>query len=309
MGWKVIPMFELLLLLTVCLNISSDIVDRRISGVSNPRALTLWAAILQLLLVCPFIFWLRWPGWLHLGLLLVVGAFSGFAREHWYRALAQTHEQLSRFVPFVRLSSVLVLALAILLLGETMTPMMAAGALLMIAAGFLISLERYGGNWRQFLHANRALALVAVFAASNACISVSYKYLLENELNIISIYFFLKLFQCWPLVAKAAVDGTLKSSRQEIAHPGWLVVSRLFQTVAALVFLLVLYRLPLTRVEPLMALSPFLYLAWERIERRFFPLVPVASADGAGAGGRRVLILRLAATGMTIAGLILLHQK
>lgn len=300
-------MFEfLLLLLTVCLNISSDIVDRRISGVSNPRALTLWAAILQLLLVCPFIFWLQWPGWPHLGLLLVVGTFSGFTREHWYRALAQTHEQLSRFVPFVRLSSVLVLALAILLLGETMTPMMAAGALLMIVAGFMISLERYGGSWRECLQANRALALVLVFATSNACISVSYKYLLGQELHIISIYFFLKLFQCLPLVAKAAVEGTLTTSRQEIAHPGWFVLSRLFQTAAALVFLLVLYRLPLTRVEPLMALSPFIYLAWEWVERRFFPSGAVISD---ATGRRRVLILRVGATCMTIAGLILLHQK
>ncbi|OQA33309.1 MAG: EamA-like transporter family protein [Betaproteobacteria bacterium ADurb.Bin341] len=304
-------MFELLLLLTLCLNISSDIVDRRISGLSNPRALTLWAAILQLLLVCPFIFWVQWPGWPHVGLLLLVGVFSGFAREYWYRALAQTHEQLSRFVPFVRLSSVLVLALAILLLGETMTPLMAAGALLMIGAGFIISLERYGGSWREFMHANRALALVAVFATSNAFISVSYKYLLGHELNIITIYFFLKLFQCLPLVTKAVVEGTLISSRKEIARPLWFVLSRLFQTVAALVFLLVLYRLPLTRVEPLMALSPFLYLAWEWVERRIerrFSLRGTA-ATTAGATERRVLILRVVATGMTIVGLILLHQK
>ncbi len=299
-------MFEFLLLLTLCLNISSDIIDRRISGISNPRALTLWAAMLQLLLVCPFVFWLQWPEWPHLGLLLVVGAFSGFAREHWYRALAQTHEQLSRFVPFVRLSSVLVLGLAILLLGETMTPIMAAGALLMIAAGFVISLERYGGSWRECLQANRALALVVVFATSNAFISVSYKYLLGQELNIISIYFFLKLFQCLPLVAKAALEGTLISSHKEIGRPLWFVVSRLFQTVAALVFLLVLYRLPLTRVEPLMALSPFIYLAWEWLERRFF-LRGVSTT--AGATARCVPILRLAATGMTMIGLLLLHQK
>lgn len=299
-------MFELLLLLTLCLNISSDIVDRRISGISNPRALNLWASIVQLLLVCPFIFWLQWPGWPHVGLLLVVGAFSGFAREHWYRALAQTHEQLSRFVPFVRLSSVLVLALAILLLGETMTPMMAVGALLMIGAGFMISLERYGGHWREFLHANRALALVLVFATSNAFISVSYKYLLGQALNIITIYFLLKLFQCLPLVAKAVVEGTLMSSRMEIAHPRWFVVSRISQTVAALVFLLVLYRLPLTRVEPLMALSPFIYLGWEWLERRFFPPRGTATADTIA---RRVLILRVGATCISIVGLVLLHQK
>ena len=299
-------MFELLLLLTLCLNITSDIVDRRISCVSNPRALTLWAAILQLLLVFPFIPWLQWPGWQHLGLVLVVGAFSGFAREHWYRALAQTHESLSRFVPFVRLSSVLVLVLAVLVLGETMTPTMVLGALLMIGAGFMISLEHFGAGWRQFLQANRALALVLVFATSNAFISVSYKYLLGHEISIITIYFFLKFFQCLPLVAKAALDGTLNSSRKEIAHPLWFTTSRLFQTVAALVFLVVLYRLPLSRVEPLMALSPFLYLGWEWFERRF--LLHGAAAT-TGATARRLLILRIVATSMTIVGLILLHQK
>ncbi|MBS1197718.1 MAG: hypothetical protein H6R18_1503 [Proteobacteria bacterium] len=301
-------MIELLLLLTLCLNITSDIVDRRVSCASNPRALNLWASIVQLLLVFPFVFWLKWPGWEHLLLLLLVGGFSGFAREHWYRALAQRHEALSRFVPFIRLSSVLVLVLAVLVLGEKMTTIMALGALLMIGAGFMISLERFGAGWREFFHANRALALVVVFATSNAFISVSYKYLLGFEISIMTIYFYLKLFQCLPLVAKSAADGTLSSSRMEISHLPLFVTSRIFQTVAALVFLLVLYRLPLSRVEPLMALSPFLYLAWEWLERRYrlFGYVP---AETSAVTVRWMPLLRLTATCMTIAGFILLHHN
>jgi len=299
-------MFELLLLLTMVCNIAGDVIDRRVSPVSNPRALALWGSIVQLLLVCPFLLIVDWPGWPHLLLLAVVGGFSGFARERWYRALGHPHESLSRLIPFVRLSGVLVLALAVLVLGEPMTPVMAAGALLMIGAGFLISLERYGGDFRAFVHANRALVLVVVFATSNAFISVSYKYLLGREVSIVTIYFFLKLFQCLPLLAKSAAEGRLASSRGEIASPALFVVSRIFQTVAALVFLLVLYRLPLTLVEPLMALSPFLYLGWEWLERRY--RLSGTAAPGT-APAKHVSLLRLAATGMTMIGLLLLHHK
>jgi len=302
-------MFELLLLATICLNIGCDVLDRRVSSRSDVRAMTLWTSILQLLLVSPLIFRLSLPSPGQLLVLLVLGIVSSYAREKWYRALSHSDEELSRFVPFVRLSGVMVLVLAVLVLGERPSAVMAVGAVLMIGAGILIGFERPGAGLGAFLHNNRALALVLVFATSNALISVGYKHLLGQGLGIISVYFYLKLFQCLPLVARASFERTLLSGHREIVRRRLFLAARVMQTSAALLFLIVLSKRRLVWVEPMMAVSPFLVLAWEWVERRLSFFHPAPRAILAPGGRRRALLLRISATLATVTGFLLVHLK
>lgn len=301
-------MYLLLLLITLGLNATSDIIDRRVSRPSDIHALSLWTAIVQLLLICPFVGLVEWPRPLHLSILFFVGWFSSFARSRWYLALAQPEEKLSRLAPLLRLSSVIVVILAVVLLGESVTGPVAIGGAMMIAAGFLVSLERSGTNLKEFLRANRALGLVVIFAFSNALITVAYKYLLDRDATILTIYFFLKLFQCAPLLLTAWANKSLASSYRRIANIRLFVGSRVLQTVAALVFLLALANLSLTVAEPVVAVSPFLFLGWEVAERRLRLFGYRAREQESEAAPARTPWLRVVALTVSVAGFIFLRM-
>lgn len=298
-------MYELLLIFTLTLNIASDIIDRNVSRPTNVHALSLWTSITQLLLICPFIGLVDLPALMPLLLLFSVGGFSSFARGRWYLALSNRDEKLSRFTPFVRLSSVMVIFCAIVFMDETMTPMMFFGAALMITAAFLTSLERTKPAISDFLHANKALGMVLIFATSNALITITYKYLLNHSVSIITIYFFLKLFQCLPLLFIASNNATLAHSYREITHIRLFVGSRVLQTIAALTFLLALRNLNLSTVEPIVALSPFIYFLWEWCERRF-RLFGYQPAEGKRVLAKRQRIFRILAITLSIIGFIFL---
>ena len=299
-------MYVLLLFVTLGLNLSSDILDRRISGGSNVAALSAWTAIIQLLLIIPFVGLVDIPSLQSIGVLLVVGAFSTYARGRWYKALSNPAEKLSRFAPFVRLSSVIVLVVAVTLLGESMSPTAVFGAALMLAAGFVISLERAHTGLREFLHANRVFGLILVFACSNALITISYKYLLGQGVTILSIYFLLKLFPCTPLLVGAIGDHSFMNGYRQIRNIRLFVASRALQTVAALMFLLVLRNLDLTTVEPVVAMTPLVYVVWEAAEKRWLkhaapaPAVPLT---------RFKRLLHPAAIALSIAGFMLIQYR
>lgn len=295
------PMYEALLVLTLALNLSSDLIDRRVSRSSRIDALSLWTGIVQLLLICPFLGLVDVPTLPQLAVLAVVGWFSAYARGRWYAALSDQTQRLSRFTPFLRMSSVLVLLFAVLVLGERLTDQMALGAVLMIGAGFIVSLDKAHTSIREFFTANRALGMVLVFALSNALISVAYKHLLNLGVSIISIYFFLKLFQCAPLIAQGWRNNTLAYSYDEITNLRLFVASRALQTVAALVFLLALSKLDLSRVEPIVALMPLAYVVWEWYERRRG--LPGATPSPS----RRTVVIQLVALALSIVGFLLLR--
>jgi len=294
-------MYEMLLVLTLALNLSSDLIDRRVSRSSRIDALSLWTGIVQLLLICPFLGLVDVPSLPQLAVLVAVGWFSSYARGRWYAALSDQTQRLSRFTPFLRMSSVLVLLFAVLALGETMSERAALGAVLMIGAGFIVSLDRAHTSLAEFLKANQALGMVLVFALSNALVSVAYKHLLNLGLSIISIYFFLKLFQCTPLVAQSWRAGTLAYSYDEITNLRLFVASRALQTLAALLFLLALSKLDLSRVEPIVALMPLAYVVWEWLERRRG--LPGASP----APNRRTVVVQVAALALSVVGFLLLR--
>lgn len=301
-------MYLLLLLLTVGLNATSDIIDRRVSRPSNIHALSLWTSIVQLLLICPFMGLVDWPRPLHLSILFFVGWFSSFARGRWYLALSNPAEKLSRLAPLLRLSSVIVLIFAVVLLGEAMSGLVALGGGMMIAAGFMISLERSRATFDEFLRANRALGLVVIFASSNALITVAYKYLLDDDASILTVYFFLKLCQCLPLVFTAWADGSLSTSYRQIASIRLFVGSRTLQTVAALIFLLALSKLNLTMAEPVVAVGPLIFLGWEWAERRLRLFGKQPGREEPDPAHMKTPWLRVGAMLVSVAGFILLRM-
>jgi len=302
-------MYESLLIVTLLLNIGADFLDRAAAHRADPYSLALWTTIVQFLLILPLIGLVREIDLAHLGLCAAVGAFTAFGRVPWYRALAQRSETLSRLAPFSRLSSVMVLIVAYTALGETFTVPKAAGGALMIGGALLVGFERPAENLRAFFRKNAALGLVMIFAASIASIAIFYKVMLNDGIPILTTYFYLKLFQMAALVLVALQSNTLMRSYDGIAHLRLFVLGRTLQTVAAVIYLIVLLHLDLSTVEPIAALGPILLFAieWAIARRR----AAVATAGGGTlavpAMTRRVTALRLVALGVVVAGLLLLQ--
>jgi uncharacterized membrane protein len=258
--------YELLLLVIVGLNIWADFMDRRAAIQSDANALTLWTVIVQFIFVAPLLVLTTRLTAEQTALCAGVGAFTGFARSAWYRALSMREGKLSRLAPFARLSSVMVLVLACTLLGEACSILKFSGAMLMVAGALAISLDRSFSSFRDYLASNRAILLVLIFAASMAAISVFYKYMLNAGVSIISTYVFLKLSQCAALIGQAYRRGFLQGSFSAIADVPLFMQARAMQTIAALLYLFVLSHVDLSTVEPIAAAaSPLLYLLIDKI--------------------------------------------
>jgi uncharacterized membrane protein len=255
-------MFEALVVGVVALNVWADFTDRRAATQSDVNALALWTTIVQFLLVMPLV---GLVGYLS-AVCAAVGAFSAAARALWYRALTASGEKLSRLAPVSRISSVMVLAMAVLLLGESVTANKIGGGLIMIAGAFMMSWRGSVGSFREYLDNNRALMLVVVFAASTAAISVFYRYMMLTDASIITTYFFLKLSQLCFALLHALYNGSLMGSYATILDLQLFVQARAIQTVAAMLYIFVLRQIDLTRVEPIAAASgPLMYLAVEKL--------------------------------------------
>jgi uncharacterized membrane protein len=259
-------MFEVLLLLVVGLNLSVDFMDRRAALQSAPNALSLWTTIVQFLLVVPLAGLTSRLTALQLGLCIVVGALSSLARIPWYRALSIPGEKLSRLAPFTRLSSVIALVAAFLLLGESFSFGKFIGGLLVIAGAIAMTMPPKRVSLADYFSANIAVFLVLLVALSSAAVSIFHKYLLDVGVSIISAYFYLKLFQFVFLVLHAIRHSYLRSSLSAISDFPLFLQARVIQTAAALLYLLVLREVDLSKVAPITAgAQPLMFLAVEKL--------------------------------------------
>jgi drug/metabolite transporter (DMT)-like permease len=304
-----LAVYELLLILTISINITADFIDRYSSNKSDAYVLTLWMSLVQFLLIFPLIGLVERISISQLLLIAGVGAFTSFGRIRWFRALSEKSEQLSRLAPFTRISSVIVLIVAVAVLGEQLSLNQALGASLIIIGAFLISFERWSARFRTFVSNNRALGLVIVFAVSNASLTVLYKYLLLSHVNTWTIYFYVKLFQAAPLLWYGADRNVLATSYLKIRNLKVFVFARVLQTAAAFLYLLVVKHLPLTTVEPIAALSPLLLILAERMIHWFQVSLPNRGMDEpAIAAKNRKPMLRFVAVIAMILGVLILGR-
>lgn len=261
-------MLATLLIGVVGLNVWADFIDRKSAANSDISALSLWTTIVQFLLVVPLLGLVETLPLHVMAWCAGVAAVSVLARMAWYHALSERRERLSRLAPFTRLSSVMTLALAFLVLGEPFTLVTGVGASVVVLGALLMSFRGAVATISDYLRENRALALVAVFALSSATINILYKFALNEGVSIFSIYFFLKLFQCGFALVTALGERRLFSSYGSVGDLPIFVQARVIQTVAALAYLFVLRELPMSLVVPITAAaSPILYIVVEHLTR------------------------------------------
>ncbi len=304
-------MYESLLILTILINISADFLDRYAANKSDPYVLTLWTSIVQFLLIFPTIGLVGYLSLPHFFFVALVSVFAAYGRVRWFRALSEGREQLSRLAPLTRVSSVIVLVLAVALLGESLSLTQGVGAGLIILGAFLVSSERWSSRWREFLSSNRALGLVLIYAASTACLSVLYKYLLMSQVSMWTIYFYVRLFQVLPLVLYGVHHDVLTTSYLKIRNLKLFVFGRVLQTAAAFLYLLVVKNLDLTTVEPIAALGPLVLLFAEWALTKFREINPghKAVAEPPTRMDFRVTLLRVVAVAVTILGVFILSKR
>ena len=295
--------FELLLILVIFTNITIDFLDKRTSLGSDPMALAMWSNVIQFFLILPLIGLVGGFQVAHLLLCFIVGAVSVVGRMAWYKALSKKGEELSRIAPFSRFSSIISLSFGVLVFREVIQQYQIIGGFLMICGAVVIGFEKQKGNFKDYIKSNRFIAYVLLFAATSASISILYKYLLLEDLNLFSIYFYLKFFQVITIVLYSAFTKTLSTSYQKISYLKPFVANRIFQTAAALLYLLALKNMPLSRVAPISAMSPFVFLLVDWVFARLN-----LSSPGSGLKDPRIIKMRLAALVLIAFGAYLLKK-
>jgi drug/metabolite transporter (DMT)-like permease len=258
-------MYKLLLIVVILTDLIVDLVDRRTTRGSDPYTVTLWAGIIQSLLMFPLIGLVGSISTWQLVSTALVAAVVSYGRLQWYSAISAHADDLSRLAPFRRLSSVFVFVFAVTLLNESISAAKATGASLMLGGALLASMDQPADSLKALLHNNRAAKLVIVFAFSSACVSVFYKHLLTFGVPILTCYFYMRLFQFACLLLAGAHRGDMTIAYAEIANVRVFVLCRVLQTISSLLYLFVIKHLPLSTAQPLAAMSPFFLLAAERV--------------------------------------------
>lgn len=259
----------ILLLCTIVLNITSDYLDRASTRNWNPYLTSLWGSAIQFLLILPFIGLVHDINLRVVGLCGLAGMVSAYGRVPWYRALANAHESLAPLAPFLRLSSVIVLLLAWLILDEPITFSKGCGSLLIVFAAMVILMDNPDRTQNALLTKHNECFLVFFFAVSTAITAFTYKLLLNSGEPLWTIYFALKLFQALFQFLIVRGEKVFLKTVDFFNHFRLFVFSRVLQTIAAILYLLVLSRINLSSVEPVMAVGPFLYFVIDRIVAYF----------------------------------------
>jgi drug/metabolite transporter (DMT)-like permease len=296
--------YELLLVLVIFTNITIDFLDKRTSLGSDAMALSMWSNLIQFFLILPLIGMVGGFSLANLALCAVVGAVSVAGRMAWYIGLSKKGEELSRIAPFSRFSSLISLSFAVVFFKETIQQQQIAGGVLMIIGAVLIGFEKRKGGLRDYLKSNRFLVYILFFAVTSASISILYKYLLLEDLNLFSVYFYLKLFQVLTIVSYSAFTKTLSTSYQKISYLKPFVANRIFQTIAALLYLFVLKNLPLSSVAPISAMSPFVFLVVDWV----FSRLNLSTSSG-DLKNPRIIVMRSIALLLIVLGAYFLKLK
>jgi len=286
------------------------IVDRSWNAKSDVHAMTMWSSLFQLVLVMPFI-WLVRPVALEVGaLMLALGALSAFARTRWYVALVHSGDSLSRLVPLTHTSSLIVLVLAAVQLGEALSPAAAAGGTLMIVGAIFISMEQPSATFKEFIALNMSLLLVLFLALARAVNNVGYKWILnQGPYDFLTVYFYLKLFEFLAIGVIVGGSTKLRAKLSRIEHVGAFFVARVLQTVSGLLFIYVLNHMEISLAEPISAVGPMFALAWEVLDRRY---CIIARLGGSPPPEKQLSssawTIRLCGTMLLIVGFLLLQQ-
>jgi hypothetical protein len=106
-----------------------------------------------------------------------------------------------------------------------------------------------------------------------------YKFLVDQAAPILTIYFFLKVFQAAVFMAHAFYTGRLIGSFGKIYDLRIFVFARILQTLAALVYLFVIQGNDLSAIAPLAALGPLLVIGIERIIHSLKPDYDTGATD------------------------------
>jgi uncharacterized membrane protein len=297
------PVFSVLL--SVWFNITADFIDKAISQQGKAQNLAFWTNVIQFFLILPLIGLVRPIPIQHLVLCGMVGAFTAYGRIPWFRALATQGQALSQLTPFVRLSSVFVLLGAIFLLGEPFNVTKFTGGSLLIFGAMLSMLDSRIVSFRGFLLDNRAPLFAMTYAVCNSSVPLLYKFLVNEGEDLLSIYFYLKIFQALFIILSSAHGAISLLHTTTFDAFRLIVVARILQTSAALVYLYALTHLQLSVAEPIAALGPFFVLISEAALRRF--------GRGPGyllGGATRNLKVQLISSSLATVGLVLLafHQ-
>jgi uncharacterized membrane protein len=301
-------MYELLLLGVMSLYIASDFLDRRVTAGGNPTtrdSISLWSVVVQFLLICPLVGLLgpiaAWP----LALCALIGIVSSLGRISWYHALA-SGESLSRLAPFTRISSIIVIVGAYVLLGDRPSYEKLGGGLLMIIGSLLISIERSADAIRQFFTADRAVLLTLAFAASMASVTLLYKYLLNYGVEIFTTFFYLRAFQFCITVPLILQRPRFDANLRRVSGLKVVVFARILQTVGTLTFLFVLSKLNLTTAEPIAALNPVLVWGVELVMGRSSKPADTHKESQAPGAEKKLIYIRMVALAIIAIGLLLL---
>lgn len=292
-----------LVLMSVWLNIAADFIDKAISQRGTAQNLAFWTNVIQFFLILPLIGLVHPLPLQSLGLCLVVGAITAYGRIPWFRALAAQGQELSRLSPFVRLSSVFVLLGAIFILGEQFNALKFLGGCLLILGAMLSLFDSRIISLRIFVTDNRAPFFAMIYAVCNATVPLLYKFLVNEGEDLLSIYFYLKLFQAIFIVLSSAQGAISSLNTTTFNAFRLIVVARILQTSAALVYLFALTKLQLSLAEPIAALGPFFVLLVEAVLRRSGQLPSSGKAQDKWT-------VRLISSAFAATGLVLLvyHQ-
>lgn len=171
----------------------------------------------------------------------------------------------------------------------------------MILGAILIGFEKYKGSFSDLVKGNRVVGYVIIFACSAASIVIMYKYLLTHMVPILTIYFFLKIFQMGTLLLHAFHKERLLSSFSSINDLQVFIGSRILQTGAAFIYIFVIQGLNLYKVVPIVAMNPFMFLVAE------WTLSKVQGAEGTIMPRPAVVKLRGAALVLISLGSFLLY--
>jgi drug/metabolite transporter (DMT)-like permease len=262
-------MNESLLLAMMLINISADFLDKKSSRKTNSYAMALWTNSFQFLLLLPLIGMVHMMPVPQMAICFLVALFTAYGRLLWYKALSFQKESLSRLTPFTRFSSVVVLIAAFTLFHEPFSGIKASGGILMVIGTVVIGFEKFNGSIKQLFINNKAAGYVIVFAASSASIAILYKYLLNESLTILTVYFFLKAFQMAVFVFHSLYTNKFRGSFANIKDLRVFVVARILQTVAAFIYIFVIQGSTLSTVAPLAALNPLMVTLVEYLLKKY----------------------------------------
>ena len=203
------------------------------------------------------------PDWFSLGVLTMAAAGLLMAATQLLQGYAiRREEDVSRIVPILDSYPLFVLIMALVLLGEALTPMKGFAALLVIGGAMLAS-------WHQALpgarvRLNRSLAAVAGAAVIIAVLSILVKVAAANVAPL-QMFALMWVFALPGHVLATRAAGRFSAVRQVLATPrsmAWIAMAQVPLLIASLAWLWAIALGPVSLVSAMVGTRPVLLLVW-----------------------------------------------